>query len=152
MKGILHSGMHHRRLSVFLAALFLCLTLSGCPLPSNTMQTEEYRGGFTDRSGKVCVRLSLDSNVPLQTPYSCRATPGAAPQLKGVMSYVYDFVRCKVEEATQNIFNALTGASWYRTTLMACATLAIALFSLMMMVGIQSMSWRSSFASAPCST
>jgi type IV secretory pathway VirB6-like protein len=105
------------------------------------MQSDEYKGGFVDRdSGSVCTRLTLDPGIPLTKPYACNAGPGSPPitSQAGVMTYVYDFTKCKVESATQQIYNTISSASWYRNSVAACVLLSIALFSLTVMVGIHS--------------
>ncbi len=96
---------------------------------------EGASGGDVDnQAASVCKPLGMTSPYKLEKAFACNA--GDTPRTLGVVSYIHDYMQCKLNRTSQNIFERIAAKPWYRPTLAAAATLAIALYSTTILVGI----------------
>lgn len=119
--------------------LCVCLTLTACPLPESTMSeggAEGASGGDVDsRATGICKPLGMTSPHRLEKAFACRQ--GDTPQTLGIVSYIHSYMECKLNRMTQDIFQSISGKSWYGPALGAAATLVVALYSSTLLLGIQ---------------
>ncbi|NDF12932.1 MAG: type IV secretion system protein [Proteobacteria bacterium] len=134
--------MRIRALGTFMPLLLMVLVLTGCPIPASMMNEGAARGGFTSSTGGACVSarrvisFTPDEGEALQRWYACNIT-GQLGARKGVVTYITDYVQCKLKTGISYMMNAVINASWYKLVLKLSFAIAIILYGIVIALGMQ---------------